>query len=134
MVEWYIYASGPNKVVYKNGTKHEKYWEGDGTVFGRQAVKDNLNNGKQFENDTGLKTYYAEWMPYSNKRWHLNESEVIEFANFFFFQELKPIPWSLNSLYKFYENKKSQWIDYNLNITGQVLNTSRILKTIIGGM
>ena len=133
MVEWHNYASGPNKITLRNGTKHEKYWEGDGTVFGRTNCVANIDKGKKYMNDTGLKTYFAEWMPMSNKRGHLNESEVLEFAKFFV-KTIKPIPWSLNSLHKFYDVKKNKWIDYNVDISEQSLNMSKILQTIIDGM
>lgn len=63
MAEWHIYASGPVKKPTSL-----KYWtgSGDGTGVGKENVRIAIKNGTNFTENTGLLTYFAEWMPQDN--------------------------------------------------------------------
>ena len=129
MAEWHIYASGPVKKPTSL-----KYWtgSGDGTGVGKEIVRIAMKNGTNFTENTGLLTYFAEWMPQDNNGGKINESEAIYFTRFFVKEIRKAkIPWSLNSLEKYYILGKGKWRRRPLTIEGQQLNMSKILDNII---
>ena len=129
MAEWHIYASGPVKKPTSL-----KYWtgSGDGTGVGKENVRIAIKNGTNFTENTGLLTYFAEWMPQDDNGGKINESEAIYFTRFFVKEIRKAkIPWSLNSLEKYYIMGKGKWRRRPLTIEGQQLNMSKILDNII---
>ncbi|CAH3144299.1 unnamed protein product, partial [Pocillopora meandrina] len=94
MVEWHLYASGPNKEK-----DSQKYWSGDGKSGGQANVEEAISYATSFSNKTGLLTYLGAWMPHDNANGGITETEAIKFARFFV-KELRKenIPWSLNVL------------------------------------
>ena len=115
MAEWHIYASGPVKKPTSL-----KYWTGNGNGVGKESVRIVIKNGTNFTENTGLLTYFAEWMPQDNNGGKINESEAIYFTRFFVKEIRKAkIPWSLNSLEKYYIMGKGKWRRRPLTIEGQ---------------
>lgn len=125
MVEWHIYASGPSKRVGS-----EKFWEGDGTGLGKQNVDTAINMGKDFMNRTGLLSYFAEWMPQDNNNGLINQTEAIYFTRYFL-QQLKPIPWSLNTIKRYYNTRQNSWVTGTEVIADQTLNFPELLEVIL---
>ena len=130
MVEWHIYASGPNR---KEG--RAKYWVGDGEVHGKDKVDEAIGYGTKFTADTGILTYFGAWMAQTNEPNGLNQSEVIDFSKYFI-QALGTvgIPWSLNVLDVYYETKKMRWRTELQPIHDQTLNMSEVLEAITSTM
>ena len=58
----------------------------------------------------------------------LNQSEVIYFAQYLV-EQIKPIPWSLNSLDHYYVTKDCHWIT-----GGKTFNKSLVLERIMDVM
>ena len=99
---------------------------------GKENVRIAIKNGTNFTENTGLLTYFAELMPQDNNGGKINESEAIHFTRFFVKEIRKAkIPWSLNSLEKYYIMGKGKWRRRPLTIEGQQLNMSKILDNII---
>ena len=130
MVEYHIYASGPNK---KDGSP--KYWKGNGVKEGRANVRAAIEEGTDFTNRTNLLTYFGAWMPADNGGGKLKESEVKSFARYLV-EVLKEegIPWSLNVLDRYYDTKKSEWITGKQTIKGQKIDMAKVLQTIMKSM
>ena len=127
MVEWHIYASGPNKVL-----RSQKYWKGDGEGEGHENVKKAIEHATSFTASSGLLTYLGAWMPADNEFGELEELEVIEFAKYFVrSMKAEKIPWSLNVLDRYYDTKKSEWITGIQNIQGAKINMAEVLQKII---
>ena len=63
----------------------------------------------------------------------LDQSEVISFSQYLV-EQLKPLPWSLNVLDKYYDTKKNEWITGIDNNDGNPLNMSLILEKIMDVM
>ena len=115
MAEWHIHASGPVKKPTSL-----KYWTGNGDGVGKESVRIAIKNGTNFTENTGLLTYFAEWMPQDNNGGKINESEAIYFTRFFIKEIRKAkIPWSLNSLEKYNIMGKGKWRRRPLTIEGQ---------------
>ena len=126
MVEWHLYASGPNKEK-----DSQKYWSGDGKSGGQANVEEAISYATSFSNKTGLLTYLGAWMPHDNANGGITETEAIKFARFFV-KELRKenIPWSLNVLDNYYDTKKSKWRTETQVIEGQQLKMAKILNNI----
>lgn len=128
MVEWHLYAAGPNK---NPGAK--KYWEGDGTVIGRANVDYIIELANNFTKDTGLPTYLGAWMPIDNSQvGALNQTEVLHFARYFI-RALRPIPWSLNTFFTYYDSRSNTWKTFK-NFGGQDIYLDVVLDTIVEAM
>ena len=127
MVEWHLYASGPNKIK-----KSAKYWEGDGEPEGRCKVDEAIKKGTDYSSIQGnLLTYFGAWMPADNERGELEESEVINFAAYFVKKmKIARIPWSLNVLDRYYNTSKSEWIIGKQDIKGAEIDMSKVLEKI----
>ena len=129
MVEWHIYASGPNKE--KGG---QKYWRGNGTPDdknGRDNVREAIKQATDFTQSSNVLTYLGAWMPTDNKNGSLDEKEVINFARFFASELRKSkIPWSLNVLDRYYDTRKSKWITGKQDIKGSLIDMSKVLENI----
>jgi len=128
MVEWHIFASGPNKK--KDSAKE---WIGDGREVGRDNVDAGLKDGKEWSEAEKVPSYFAAWMPQDNKAGSLNTTEAIYFLRYFISQ-LDPMPWSLNVLDVYYDTKTSTWIKGEQEIKGTKLDMERILKKIVENM
>ena len=126
MVEWHLYASGPNKEK-----DSQKYWSGDGKSGGQANVEEAISYATSFSNKTGLLTYLGAWMPHDNANGGITETEAIKFARFFV-KELRKenIPWSLNVLDNYYDTKESKWRTETQVIKGQQLKMAKILNNI----
>ena len=124
MVEYHVYASGPNKKVGS-----VKYWKGTGSEHGRANVRAAIKPGIDFTKKSNLSTYFGAWMP-ADKEGELNESEVKSFAKYFV-KTLKEegIPWSLNVLDRYYDTEKSEWISGKQTI--KEIDMAKVLETII---
>ena len=130
MVEYHIYASGPNK---NHGSP--KYWKGNGLKQGRANVLAAIEEGIDFTNRTNLLTYFGAWMPEDNAGGKLKESEVKSFARYFVdVLKRKKIPWSLNVLDRYYDTKKCEWIRGKQIIQKQKIDMAKVLQTIINFM
>ena len=127
LAEWHIYASGPNKRV---GGK--KYWSGDGNTVGRDNVEKAIKHANEFTRRHGVLTYLVAWMPSDSDTGALTQDEVINFGRFFA-GKLKEnrIPWSLNVLDRYYDTRASEWITWDQDIAGRMLNMSKVLDNIL---
>jgi len=127
MVEWHIYASGPNK---KEGG--QKYWSGDGSGEGKKNVDTAIGYAVEYTKITKLLTYLGAWMPADNSGGSLKEHEVISFGQYFA-QQLKKenVPWSLNVLDRYYDTGESKWITDMQDVAGRSLNMSKVLDKIM---
>lgn len=132
MVEWHHYAAGPYKKIRR---PNPRYWSGNGSETQRMTLKVDLDNAKQFTQDTGLLSYFGAWMPRDNTGGDLDETEVINFARFFVNElKIEQIPWSLNVLDDYYDTRRSQWITDTRNLKGAQLNMSAVLDNIVDVM
>ena len=80
MVEWHLYASGPNKNYLANGRKTQKYWSGDGSDGGKANVDKCFTYAHNFTSRTNVTTYFGAWMAEDNKKGDLNQVEIIHFV------------------------------------------------------
>ena len=73
-------------------------------------------------------------MPNDNEHGTLTQDEVINFGRFFARTELKEseIPWSLNVLDRYYDTSTSEWITWDKDIAGRILNMCQVLDNIQG--
>ena len=126
MAEWHILCFRPCQKAHFAQVLDRS----DGV--GKENVRIAIKNGTNFTENTGLLTYFAEWMPQDNNGGKINESEAIYFTRFFVKEIRKAkIPWSLNSLEKYYIMGKGKWRRRPLTIEGQQLSMSKILDNII---
>ncbi|XP_028401106.1 uncharacterized protein LOC114524176 [Dendronephthya gigantea] len=127
MVEWHLYASGPNK----NSQGSKKYWKDNGKVSGRQNVRIAIEYATNFTKNTNVSTYLGAWMPADNEGGSLSEYEVVQFGKYFAKQLKKEkIPWSLNVLDVYYNTKESEWIQGKQNISGAMIDMAKVLNAI----
>lgn len=108
IVEWHLYASGPNK---KGGQKN---WVGNGSISDRENVDSVMDTAISFSQKTGLLTWIGAWMPYDNIDASLNQSEIENFGCYFSTAAFKRnIPWAMNKLDNFYDTETNSWIQTN---------------------
>ena len=126
LVEWHLYASGPNK---KPGAKH---WEGTGSGSDKKNVVTIFKQAEDFSKKTGLPTYFGAWMPMDNNTAQLNQGEVESFARYFVkTAEEFNVPWTLNADHQFYNSAEKRWLETKA-WGGLTLNMNAILNATMG--
>lgn len=127
LVEWHLYASGPNK------RKGDKQWSGKGSKSDRGNVTSIFKKAKSFTNKTGIPTYFGAWMPMDNNYAKLKQGEVEAFANFFVQVARKyKVPWTLNADMQFIDIDNNQWFKAKSWGKKLTLDMERILNVVMG--
>ena len=129
LVEWHLYASGPNK---KGGQKN---WVGTGSASDRENVDSVMETAVGFTQKSGLLTWIGAWMPYDNIDASLNQEEIEAFGCYFSSAASKRnIPWAMNKLDNFYDTETNTWIqttEIGRNANKQILNVPKILEKVL---
>jgi hypothetical protein len=129
LVEWHLYASGPNN---KGGQKN---WEGCGSASDKDNVTSMFATAMDWSNSTGVPTYYGAWMPWENNSdsgtGSLDQSEVECFAKFFLDEiEKTGIPSTLNAIQHVYDSENHVWYT-NRTIENVNLNMEIITEIVV---
>eukprot|EP00050_Salpingoeca_kvevrii_P004231 m.246425 g.246425 ORF g.246425 m.246425 type:complete len:410 (+) comp10968_c1_seq1:838-2067(+) len=127
MVEWHIYASGPNK------SGGQKNWEGTGSEEERAAAREHITTALEWGRMAGVLTYMGAWMPMDNIDGSLEQDEVEAFAKFFA-NELAAagIPSTVNTDWHYYDETKQVWPRRSV-IGGRSIQVRRVLNKMLAG-
>lgn len=125
MVEWHLFASGPNH------GEGQKDWRGPTDPTSRANVDGPIAEALAFSKASGLQSYLGAWMPWDNIDGSLSQAEAESFADYFV-AALKTagIPWSLNELAHVYDQGARQWAAQR-EAGGKVMLVPPILERVL---
>lgn len=119
LAEWHFYAAGPSK------TNPNKLWT-TGTAAEKKLITDKIQLAKNWETQTGIKTWVGAWMPgdYNNGD-NYTVAEQLVFGGFMSCELSKAyIPFAINADHKFYDATTNQWISSLQPVVIEILNPS----------
>jgi hypothetical protein len=130
MVQTHFYASGPKPDP--NFTR--KLWhldiDGGPTAEDKKRITDLIDAAVSWQDSTGILAWIGEWMPGNYNRGNdYSVSEQVVFTQFVVTElEKAGIPWSLNTVHKFYDAETTSWSTYLEPVLQELISPSLSLN------
>lgn len=126
MVGCHLYAGGPDQAGGKQN------WQGRGSGQDRLNVIEPIEELIQFVEDSGVECYIGSWMPLDRDGTALGQAEVERFAAFFLdVLSAARLPWAVNELALYYDDRSQGWVGQRKFASGQMLDMRPVVRVLV---